>query len=423
MTDHFKTARDLLNGLTRGTYLSGNDVLTDTGSVVASCGKKAVLVRGGFPGIESDLQIVRASLSRAGVSVAAESAGAKPNTPREDVFRIAKELTRVKPDVIVTFGGGSTIDAVKAADVLRTLGGQIDDYLGVGLVTQKLQATGQKLTPHVAIQSAAGSGAHLTKYANVTDIQTGQKKLLVDDAIIPSRAVFDYTVTHSAPPALTADGAMDGLAHMLEVFYGAVGKPHYDKTAGIARTGISLVVTYLPGIHKNPHDAEAREALCLATDLGAYAIMVGGTNGGHLTSFSLVDILSHGRACALMNPYYTVFFAPAIEGPLRLVGGFFQDAGYIRQDLNSLRGRELGLAVANGMIALAKAIGFPTRLTEVRGFSQGHIDRALAAAKNPQLKMKLENMPIPLTAARIDEYMAPILQAAATGDLTLIKNV
>ncbi len=61
----------------------------------------------------------------------------------------------------------------------------------------------------------------------------------------------------------------------------------------------------------------AREALCLATDLGGYAIMLGGTNGGHLTSFSLVDILTHGRACALMNPYYTVFFAPAVEGPLQ----------------------------------------------------------------------------------------------------------
>ena len=46
--------------------------------------------------------------------------------------------------------------------------------------------------------------------------------------------------------------------------------------------------------------------------------MIGGTNGGHLTSFSLVDVTSHGRACALTNPYYTVFFAPAIEPALRL---------------------------------------------------------------------------------------------------------
>jgi alcohol dehydrogenase len=301
----------------------------------------------------------------------------------------------------------------------------LDDYFGVGLVTQRMAASDKALTPHVALQTAAGSGAHLTKYANVTDIQTGQKKLIVDDAITPCRAAFDYAVTQTASPALTADGAMDGMAHILEVFYGAVGKPHYDTLRRIAEVGIPLILEHLPVAlaSHDPRSATAREALCLATDLGGYAIMVGGTNGGHLTSFSLVDLLSHGRACALMNPYYTVFFAPGIEGPLQAVGAMFKDAGYIRRDLKSLRGRELGMAMAEGMIAFAKAIGFPTTLAEVKGFSRIHVERALTAAKNPQLKMKLENMPVPLTAARIDEYMAPILDAAVTGDLTLIKNV
>ncbi len=49
--------------------------------------------------------------------------------------------------------------------------------------------------------------------------------------------------------------------------------------------------------------------------------------------------------------------------------------------------------------------------------------RALAAAKDPQLKMKLENMPVPLTADMLDDYMAPVLQAAKTGDLSLIRTV
>jgi len=39
---------------------------------------------------------------------------------------------------------------------------------------------------------------------------TGQKKLIVDEAIVPARPVFDYEVTFGAPPALTADGALDG---------------------------------------------------------------------------------------------------------------------------------------------------------------------------------------------------------------------
>ena len=52
-----------------------------------------------------------------------------------------------------------------------------------------------------------------------------------------------------------------------------------------------------------------------------------------------------------------------------------------------------------------------------------HIERALTAAKNPQLKMKLENMPVPLTADMVDEYMGPVLEAAKTGELDVIKNV
>jgi alcohol dehydrogenase len=431
--DHFATARDLLKEFKGDTYRFGNGVLQDVGGIVATTGQRAVLICTPFARAAGYLDMLRDSITQAGVPVAAVIQGARPNTPREDLRRITDELQRADPDVIVSFGGGSTIDAVKAAEVLRTLGGEIDDYFGTGLVTKKLagwglphQDRGGRIggaSPHVAIQTAASSAAHLTKYANVTDVKTGQKKLIVDDAIVPSHPVFDYAVTHTAPPALTADGAMDGLSHILEVYYGAVGKPHYDKIRQIAEAGLSLIVDYLPKLRANPQDTTAREALCLATDLGGYAIMLGGTNGGHLTSFSLVDILSHGRACALMNPYYTVFFAPAIENPLRVVGGIFAKAGYLSQDLTALQGRDLGVAVAKGMFAFAKAIDFPTRLSEVQGFTRGHLDRALTAAKNPQLKMKLENMPIPLTVDRIDDTMGPILEAATSGNLSLIRNV
>jgi alcohol dehydrogenase len=59
----------------------------------------------------------------------------------------------------------------------------------------------------------------------------------------------------------------------------------------------------------------------------------------------------------------------------------------------------------------------------VPSFTDAHIARALTAAKDPQLEMKLKNMPVPLTAAMIDEYMGPILESAKTGALGLIRNV
>lgn len=419
----FDNARSLLREFKGDSYIFGAKVLPRIGEVVSKEGKRAALIYTVFPGNDTFLQMIRTSLAKSGVNLLKEIRGAGPNCPRTDLFRITDEIKSIDPDVIVSFGGGSTIDAAKAAEVLRTLNGDIDAYFGTGMVSKALKKSARTLTTHAAIQTAASSSAHLTKYSNITDTTTSQKKLIVDEAIVPQHPMFDYEVTYTAPTELIVDGALDGIAHSLEVLYGAVGKPLYDKIAEVAEVGIRLVVQYLPRVIIDPEDTEARDALCLATDLGGYAIMLGGTNGGHLTSFSLVDILSHGRSCAIMNPYYTVFFAPNIESALKLVGNVYKEAGLTRVDIDNLHGKELGIAVAEAMFELAKKISFPTCLSEVKGFNQEHINRALKAAKNPQLKMKLQNMPVPLFAEMVDEYMGPILEAARDGDLSLIKNV
>ena len=136
-----------------------------------------------------------------------------------------------------------------------------------------------------------------------------------------------------------------------------------------------------------------------------------------------MDILSHGRACAITNPYYTVFFAPAIQEPLRLLGRIHARAGLTAADVDSLSGRDLGVAVAEAMLTFPERFGFPTTLGQVDGFSEARIEQALAAAKDPQLRMKLENMLVQLSADLIDDYMGPILEAANCGDLALIKNI
>jgi alcohol dehydrogenase class IV len=419
----FEKAKALLREFKGDSYLHGVGVLPQVGSVTKEIGQRAILVSDSFSGSGSYVQTIKESLETTGVAVLEVIRGAAPNAPREDLARITQELIRLDADVILSFGGGSTIDATKAAEVLQTLGGEIEDYFGVGLVGQRLADSGEKLTPHVAIQTASSSAAHLTKYSNITDVSTGQKKLIVDEAIVPNQPIFDYEVTLGTPPALAADGALDGVSHCLEVLYDSVGKPHFGRVSDVATNGIELVVRYLPRVIENPQDIEAREALGLATDLGGYAIMLGGTNGAHLTSFSLVDILTHGRACAIMNPYYTVFFAPEVEEALLLVGRIFQEAGYTGADIENSRGRELGVAVAESMIAFERRIGFPTTLGEVPGFSDAHIERALVAAKNPQLRMKLENMPVSLTAESVDEFMGSVLLSAKAGDLNTIKNV
>jgi hypothetical protein len=81
------------------------------------------------------------------------------------------------------------------------------------------------------------------------------------------------------------------------------------------------------------------------------------------------------------------------------------------------------MAVAEGMVNLSTFLGFPVMLNQVPGISRKHIERCLTAAKNPQLDMKLRNMPVPLHAGLVDDYMAPILEAAWDGDFSKIKSM
>lgn len=414
-------AAQLLEGWKRESYRFGSAVLDQIGKIASGYGSRALVVSN-TTYLKPVCDAVLEALAREGVELAGGRIvpEAAPNAPREDVYRIESYILHHRPDCVISIGGGSAIDAVKAACVLASLGQhscEIDSYFGTGLVTEALKTQGTGLIAHIAIQTSASSGAHLTKYSNITDPVRGQKKLIVDEAIIPTSSLFDYSVTTTMPIPLTIDGALDAIAHCLEVFYGAHDE-NFDLLEKITATALNLVLEYTPRILADPKDLEAREAIGLATDLGGYAIMIGGTNGAHLTSFSLVDLTSHGRACGLMNPYYTVFFAPAIERQLRLVQSIFASYGY-KVSSNG----DLGMDTAIALQAFSKAIGSPVTLKELPGFSRAHIDRALSAAKDPQLKMKLQNMPVSMRAEEVDQYMKPILEAAVSGDLSLIRRM
>ncbi len=427
MSDLKEKASAILKDFKGDSYAFGSGVLDEApGKFAAELGKKAMLIGPlEFEWFQPIKDRVLKSLERAGVEVVDVVKSAAPNAPFVDVYRIHSHVTHKRPDVLVVADGGSGIDATKAAATLATLGDlqpEIDPFFGVGEVTKVCQESGRTIMPVVAIMMAASSGAHLTKYSNITDLVVGQKKLIVDEAIIPPRSVFDYDVTTTQPMSLTLDGGLDGIAHCLEVYFGSPPETR-DRAREVAEVGLELIIQGLTEIKKAPSDLEARTMLGLGTDLGGYAIMIGGTSGAHLTSFSLVDVLSHGRACALMNPYYTVFFAPAIEEQLRVIGRIYKKYGYVEEDVDSLSGRELGLAVAKGMVKFGQFLEFPTCLNEVSGISHVHIGRCLTAAKNPQLDMKLRNMPVPLNADLVEEYMRPILEAAWGGDFEKIKTM
>jgi alcohol dehydrogenase len=427
MSELTDRAHAVLKGFKGDAYAFGSGALDAApGSYAVELGRKALFIGPtGSAWFEPIGERIRRSMEKAGVEVLETVRSAAPNAPFEDVYRIHGRVMEKAPDVLVVADGGSGIDAVKAAAVLATLGGakpDLEPFFGVGRVTEACRRTGRSPMPVVAVMMAASSGAHLTKYSNITDLARGQKKLIVDEAIVPPRAVFDYDVTTTQPMSLTLDGGLDGIAHCLEVYFGAAPAIR-DRAREVAELGIELILSGLVEAKKDATGKRGRTLLGLGTDLGGYAIMIGGTSGAHLSSFSLVDVLSHGRACALMNPYYTVFFAPAIQEQLKVIGRIYRKYGFLERDTDSLSGRELGVAVAEAMVAFSRFLSFPTRLSDVQGVGREHVERCLSAAKNPQLDMKLRNMPVPLNAGLVDQYMGPILEAAWTGDFAKIRNM
>jgi len=436
MKELMEKARKILVEWKGNSYAFGDGALKKVGGFAKPLGRKSLLAVAdlGQQWVEPVRKEVANSLKEQGVAFQT-ILGAAPNAPREDLYRIAQQLSRSKADLIIAIGGGSTIDAAKAAAVLVTyspeevqkalganeaMAGTIEPYFGLGNVTKVKEATGRPVLPNIAVQTAASSAAHLTKGSNITDPLTSQKKLIVDEAIYPAAAAFDYSVMLNAPKSLTVDGGLDGIAHVWEVLTGATGYPQYPRLLEVTEISMQLIVYGLKKVNQDPKDREARMALGLGTDLAGYVLMhgPGGTHGPHLGSFSLVDLLSHGRACALLNPYYTVLFANATQESLKMAASGFKDAGYIKEDPTKLSGRNLGMAVAKAMIAFWKELGFPTTLREV-GATEAHLKRMLTAAKNPQLRMKLQQMPVPMDAEKgdVDKLMKPTLEAAFSGDL------
>ncbi len=421
--DHgsFREAEKLLVDFKGKDYAFGRKALDKLSDYALQMGEKVAIIAGSTARRTGLLSSLRKQLEEEGLRISGVIKGARPNTPKEDVYRIAYQLLKLDWDLVVAIGGGSCLDGAKAGMVLALYGGVVDYYFGVGKVSVVPDA---KRIPLLAVQTASGSGSHLTKYSNITDPITWQKKLIVDDLIVPPKAIFQYDVSQTASPDLTKDGALDGISHCWEVWMSAAGKNYYDKVSRVAYLGIKLIVENLPKALRNPNDLSARYALGLGTDLGGYSIMIGSTNAAHLGSFSLVDVLSHGRACGILNPYYTVLFASRIQKPLRKIAEIFRESGLLKEEIEALEARELAEAVARAMMNFMKGIGFPTSLKEA-GASEIHIRKMVEAAKDPQLKMKLQSMPLPMDPERgdIEKLMEPTLYAAYTGNLYLIPRI
>ncbi len=173
-------ARRLIRQFKGGTYTFGFGVLKQAGPIAAQLGKRAALIHDPFPGSSAFRETIVESIRAAGLELAGCIDGAAPNAPREDLVRITEQLGRLAPDVVISFGGGSTIDAAGRIYVTTNPGVQVigpdGKYVGLiptprGVITTAFGGKDKKTLFILARGAKDASGNEVANAAQVYTIE------------------------------------------------------------------------------------------------------------------------------------------------------------------------------------------------------------------------------------------------------------
>ncbi|MFV0529408.1 MAG: iron-containing alcohol dehydrogenase [Lachnospiraceae bacterium] len=156
-------------------------------------------------------------------------------------------------DFCIALGGGSPLDSAKAIVSMSVLKGDIAAYAGKEIEGE--------FPPLIAIPTTAGTGSEATKFTIITDTQRNIKMLLKGNALLPQTAVLDYSLTISAPKAITAATGMDALTHAVESYTSKKANPMTDL---YALSAVRRIFEYLPRAYKDGADETAREEMLTA---------------------------------------------------------------------------------------------------------------------------------------------------------------
>jgi alcohol dehydrogenase len=334
--------------------------------------------------------------------------GVEPNPSKETVYRIVYHLLAGNFASLLVIGGGSVIDAAKAAGILGTIKeGEIDEYFGVGMVSKKVK----RIMDLIALPTTGGTGSELTKFSVITDTWLHVKKLIFDIAIVPTEAIVDPELTYSCENHVSRVTGLDAMTHLMEGYFNNVDEAADVEANQRALIGLKLVFEGLPRVLKDNQDREARRMMSLASTLGGSVLFYKQAGLPHLNSFSWSNVMDHGEAVAVMLPYYTAYYAPNISEKIKNVATLMgiPGSGDMTKDF------------VDGLFDFYRKIDFPLTLREFKNFSKDLIEKAVRDAS--QNRMKLEASPRPVPPEKSDEILHTILEGAYQGTIEKIVRL
>jgi len=237
--------------------------------------------------------------------------GVHPNPVENDVREAAAMLRGHGCDSVIALGGGSPLDAGKAARLLLKRPDfdfakfrEVPDWSG--------------LVPFVAIPTTAGTGSEVGRSSVITLDATKRKAVLFHPELLAKLVILDPELTVGLPPKLTAATGADALTHCIESYTCPAFHPMCD---GIALEGIRLIIESLPKAFQNGKDLEARGKMLVAAAMGAVAFQKDlGVVHSMAHPLSTICGMHHGLANALCLVAGMKFCAERKPGLYRRVG-------------------------------------------------------------------------------------------------------
>lgn len=263
----------------------------------------------------------------------------------------AEKAKEKDADILVSVGGGSTIDTAKGMAVLVKEGGQIQDYAGFQMLTRPQ-------TPHIVIPTTAGTGSEVTYAAVVKDWDKNQKIIFGDNNMTANVGILDPTMTAGMPPQLTATTGMDAMTHAVEAIHAMQAEPIADA---MALHAIRLILEYLPTCVEKGDDLFARGQQLLASTMAGIAFGNAQVGLVHAMAHAVGGLFKvpHGLANSILLPYAMMYNMDESADRYAMI------ARTMDLDVKGMSDEAAGEAAVNAMWELTKKMGVPQKLGEV----------------------------------------------------------
>ena len=344
------------------------------------------------------LAVVEAAAKRAGCAIARFS-DIEPEPGIPTVEKMCAFIAAHPAEAVVAAGGGSVLDAAKAAYLSHQTGLPLSAHFGVDKYSSAHPEAVLKRI--VAIPTTSGTGSECTAYSNIVDRGLGVKKLIAERLIVPDTAIVCPAFASSMPRGVTLATGCDALAHLLEGLLNVRADANRSRANEWAMAGIRLVREFLPRALETPDDVEARRGMAVAAALGGMVIRYKSTGLPHLCSFSWFGRIEHGIAAALLLPaswrYYLA--EPSVaERTMQLRGVF---------------GGSAPDEVVKGFRDFLTAIGVPKSLAAYPEITPELLRRTASSGRENPMKLELAPRRVPLEESR--EILGAILDEAYRG--------